>query len=124
MAIFKSVLLAVAIIAMFPAGAASQSLLYKFVTIAGYAGHGSNDGTNTLAWFYFPWGAAMDAGGSLYVADRNNHTIRKLSPSGTNWVSSTIAGLAGYQGCSDGTNSDARFFYPSGVAVDTSTNVY
>ena len=94
-------------------------------TISGRAGYpGSTDGTNNDARFNFPIAIAVDNGGNLYVADHLNFTIRELTPLGTNWVSSTIAGLAGRSGSADGTNSGARFAYDLGVAVDPSTNIY
>ena len=101
----------------------SQS--YTFTTIAGLAGaSGSSDGTNSDARFYFPAGIAVDGAGSLYVAEILNHTIRKIALRGTNWVASTLAGLAGVAGSADGTNSDARFDHPNGVAVDGAGNVF
>jgi ribosomal protein S11 len=94
-------------------------------TIAGTAGSfGADDGTSALARFNSPSGLAMDKTGNLYVADTGNHTIRKLTPVGTNWVVSTIAGSAGNFGFNDGTNLAAQFFYPSGIAVDANTNLY
>jgi hypothetical protein len=86
-------------------------------TIAGLAGSsGSADGTNSNARFNGPYGITVD-GGNLYVADTGNHTIRKLTPSGTNWVVSTIAGLAGSSGSTDSSNSYSRFRYPMGIAM-------
>jgi hypothetical protein len=94
-------------------------------TIAGQAGVlGSADGTNGGAQFNHPNGVALDLAGNLYVADHYNHTIRKMAPMGTNWVVTTIAGLAGAHGTVDGTNADARFWSPTGVAVDRGGNVY
>ena len=94
-------------------------------TIAGLAGNfGSTDGSNSNCRFKLPFGIATDSGGSLYVADEANHTIRKLTLSGTNWVSSTIAGLALSSGSADGASSTARFNNPNGVAVDSAGNVY
>jgi hypothetical protein len=100
-------------------------------TIAGTAGDAnSNDGTNQAALFAQPSGIAVDQGGNVYVADSGNFTIRKLTPVGTNWVVSTIAGTAGNSGSADGTNGDASFycpilFYgPMGLAVDAQTNLY
>src|SRR5437667_11880534 len=36
----------------------------------------------------------------------------------------TLAGLAGVTGSSDGTNSNARFYFPAGLAVDGAGNLY
>ena len=55
---------------------------------------GSADGVNGSAQFHFPYGIAVDAGGNLYVADSQNNTIRKIAPVGTNWVTTTLAGVA------------------------------
>lgn len=94
-------------------------------TIAGSAGNiGSSDGTNGAARFNEPAGIAVDSATNLYVADTYNDTIRKLTPVGTNWVISTIAGLTANAGSADGTNSTARFNNPMGVAVDSAGNVY
>jgi hypothetical protein len=91
-------------------------------TLAGLAGGlGSDDGTGSAARFNFPYGVAVDHAGNVYVADTNNHTIRKITPSG---VVSTLAGLAGSIGSADGTGNAARFFQPYGVAVDSAGNVF
>src|SRR5439155_14138793 len=66
----------------------------------------------------------VDTVGNLFVADTGNHTIRKITPNGTNWLVNTIAGLAGTSGNADGTNSTARFSYPRGITVDGAGNVY
>src|SRR5262249_7178897 len=94
-------------------------------TIAGLAGsQGADDGTNSDVRFNHPSGVAVDSAGIVYVADTGNSTIRKLSPLGTDWVTSTIAGLAGAFGVSDGSNGAVRFNFPSGVAVDRNRNIY
>ena len=91
-------------------------------TLAGLAGNpGSTDGTGSLARFSSPWGVAVDATGNVYVADKFNYTIRKITPAG---VVTTLAGLAGLGGTTDATGTDARFWAPLGVAVDTAGNVY
>ncbi len=91
-------------------------------TIAGLAGsYGSADGTGSAARFREPYGVATDSGGNLYVADSQNHTIRKITPAG---VVTTVAGLAGLGGSADGTGSAARFNYPGGVATDSAENLY
>ena len=93
-------------------------------TISGVAGYGAADGIGSAAAFNDPIGLARDGAGNLYVADTRNDTIRKLTIVGTNWVVSTIAGLAGQSGSADGTNADARFNLPNGVAVDAQGNLF
>ena len=88
-------------------------------TLAGSAS-GYADGTGTSAQFSYPTGVAVDGAGNVYVADRNNHGIRKITASG---VVSTLAG-GGKAGYTDGTGTSAKFKYPSGVAVDGAGNVY
>ena len=55
------------------------------------------------------------------MADSSNATIRKITPAR---VVTTLAGLAAYAGSTDGTGSAARFYQPTGVAVDNTGNVY
>lgn len=91
-------------------------------TFAGSAGlAGNTDDTGKLARFNFPNAIAGDSTGTSYVADTNNHTIRKITPAG---VVTTLAGLALNQGSADGLGSAARFNFPRGIAVDSSGNVY
>lgn len=91
-------------------------------TFAGEAGSfGNLDGTGTAARFSGPQGAAVDSAGNVYIADTFNSTIRKITPAG---VVTTLAGLAGNNGNTDGTGSAARFSSPRGVAVDGAGNVY
>ena len=85
---------------------------------------GSADGTGANAQFNNPVGIALDSGTNLYVADTYNSTIRKLTHSGATWTASTIAGTAQVTGTTDGSGNGALFAYPSGVAVDSGTNVY
>lgn len=90
-------------------------------TLAGLSGTaGSSTGSGSAARFYGPDGLVADADGSLYVADTNNHVIRKVSADGQVNV---LAGLAGSSGTADG-GGQARFNHPHGVAIDLAGNVY
>ncbi|GAB3425288.1 NHL repeat-containing protein [Niabella aquatica] len=94
-----------------------------FITIAGDGTQGNENGQGSAARFKYPWGLALDvAAGNLYVADQENHTIRKIDLS-TNTVS-TIAGLAGQQGSQNGQGSQARFDNPTGLALGANGQLY
>lgn len=88
-------------------------------TLAGCGTAGSTDGT-TKASFYFPVGIAIDALGNVYVADKGNHKIRKITPAG---VVTTLAGN-GTRGAIDGMGKNASFDKPVAVAVDAAGNVF
>jgi len=65
---------------------------------------------------------AVDGAGNLYVTDYNNDTIRQVTPAG---VVTTLAGVAGTWGNSDGTNGGALFFGPAGIGVNSAgTTLY
>lgn len=90
-------------------------------TLAGLAETtGSTDDTGNLARFNSPNAVAVDDDGNVYVADTNNHTIRKITAEG---VTSTLAGLAGNTGSTDDTGSLARFILPKGIAVEANGNI-
>jgi len=87
----------------------------------GFDGPGSADGSVNAgarphARFSRPCAIAADAAGNLYLADRRNHTIRKLTPDGR---VTTLAGVAGQPGRNDsaGTELPARFNAPRALAV-------
>jgi hypothetical protein len=79
---------------------------------------------NSQARFLYPQGLAVDKAGNLYVADAWAHTIRKVTPVGTNWVVTTLAGWFDHYGFRDGTGANAVFNLPTSVAVDSTGNVY
>jgi len=91
-------------------------------TVAGAAGQsGSTDGLSASARFKGPSGVAVDAHGSLYVADTYNQTIRKISPDG---MVTTLAGATGQTGSVDGNGTAARFQGPARLTTDTNGNLY
>ncbi len=88
---------------------------------AGMEHSGNADGTAAAAGFQMPQALATDQAGNVYVADTFNSTIRKIAPGG---VVSTLAGTPGVLGSGDGTGASAGFFWPQGITVDGSGNVY
>jgi sugar lactone lactonase YvrE len=88
-------------------------------TFAGNGSIGHADGNGSAARFFFPSGLALDAQGNIYVADRGNHSIRKITPAG---IVSTVAGTV--QGYADGDASTARFNQPYGLTLDVQGNIY
>jgi sugar lactone lactonase YvrE len=97
------------------------SVDYEWTTLAGRAGEaGSADGAGSAARFRDPDGIAIGRDGTLYVADKGNSTIRRISPAG---VVTTLAGSPRAAGHVDGSGSAARFSFPTDVAVDAHGNV-
>ena len=92
-------------------------------TYAGTAGSfgSANGAALTVARFNQPNGVAVDSTGVVYVADTFSHTIRRITVAGE---VTTLAGLAGSSGSTDGTGSGARFYQPNGIAVDAASNLY
>lgn len=80
---------------------------------------GYKEGPVAAARFDQPRGVAVDAAGSLYVGDANNHRVR-LVKGGT---VSTHAG-SGKAGHLDGAAATAKFFHPTGLVVDAAGRVY
>ena len=94
---------------------------YMFVyTFAGTGEAGDDDGPGNLATFAFPCGITSDSDGNLYVADTGNHKIRKVSPTG---IVSTIAGT-GLSGFINGSAGAARFWYPIGITVSPTGDLF
>jgi sugar lactone lactonase YvrE len=88
-------------------------------TIAGSPGvAGSADAQGTNARFAFPRGLVVDNSGVAYVADTQNHVIRRVTRDG---VAVTFAGAMLTAGSSDGLTNAARFNRPSDIALDPTT---
>jgi sugar lactone lactonase YvrE len=93
-------------------------------TVAGTGdfGYGGDAGAAASATFAFPTGVAVDATGTIFVADTNNFRVRQISPSG---IVTTIAGN-GTRGSSGdgGPATGAQLNYPTGIKLDTVGNLY
>jgi streptogramin lyase len=77
----------------------ASAQVYDWTTIAGMVGTtNSTDGVGSAARFNHPYSLAVDASGNVFVADTFNQLIRKLSPAGVNWTSSTIGSGSFSQG--------------------------
>ncbi|MEP7362270.1 MAG: SMP-30/gluconolactonase/LRE family protein [Acidobacteriota bacterium] len=95
----------------------------KITTAAGTGdiGYSGDGGPGPAARLAYPAGLAVDFGGSLYIADRSNHRIRKVNPQG---VISTFAGNGVPGAAGDGgPAATASLLYPTDVAVDASGRV-
>ena len=88
----------------------------------GEPGYGGDGGPASEAFLDTPYGVAVDADGKVYVADLQNHRVRRIDATGT---ITTIAGtgLPGYRG-DNGPATKARLWYPLGVGSDGAGNVY
>ena len=108
----------------------SSNAVYKMDTtgvltlIAGNSrlGFSGDGGPATSAQLNLPKGVAIDASGNVYIADSGNNRVRQVAPNG---IITTLAGngTPGYSG-DGGVASSAQLHLPSGVAVDSSGNVY
>lgn len=95
-------------------------------TIATVAGNGSpsfggDGGLATLASLNSPTGIAVTSAGTLYIADFNNHRIRKVAAGTITTVAGS--GTAGFAG--DGASATAAFLDgPTAVALDAAGNLF
>lgn len=89
-------------------------------TLAGSPTAGSADGTGAAAGFNNPNGICADASGNIYVADKGNFKIRKITPGG---VVTTLAG-SGTAGTVNATGSAASFQNPTDVCISPSGELY
>ncbi|MBZ4189883.1 phosphodiester glycosidase family protein [Niabella beijingensis] len=103
---------------------AANDSAFDVTTFAGTGMAGSGNGTSgdpRTAQFNKPEGLVFDSKGNLFVADRDNHVIRKITPSGT---VSLFAGIAGVTGAANGAPGVATFNRPIRIAIDNADNLY
>ena len=93
-------------------------------TVAGTGGVGftGDGGPATQATLHTPFDVAVGSDGSLYIADTNNHRIRRV---GTDGIITTVAGtgVAGFAG-DGGSATQAKLNQPLGVAVGSDGSLY
>ncbi len=89
----------------------------------GNVGFGGDSGNPLTAQMNFPRSVAVDSSGNLYIADQNNQRIREVVKATGNIITVAGNGSAGYSG-DNGPATSAMLNYPSGVAVDSSGNLY
>jgi hypothetical protein len=90
--------------------------------VSSYAGTGVaglSNGAAASATFSSPEGCAVDQNGNIYVADKSNNVIRKISSGG---IVTTFAGT-GVAGYADGPATTAQFSAPWRIAIDGSGNL-
>ena len=90
--------------------------------IAGISGKaGYIDGKGSSAMFSEPRQLILDENDDMYIADTNNHVIRKVTPDGK---VSTVIGQAGKSGYQDGSPEIALFNRPFGVCINSEGIIY
>lgn len=106
---------------VFVSGIAGQTIYITTVAGNGVRGFSGDNGPATSAELNVPYAVAVDSSGNFYIADFDNHRIRKVSGG----VITTIAGtgVADFSG-DGGPATSATLSNPIGVAVDSSGNVY
>ena len=89
----------------------------------GTSGFSGDGGPATSAQIFFLVGVAVDAVGNLYMADFNNHRVRKVTLDGT--IHTVVgSGIPGFSSGDGGPATSAQIFHLNGVAVDTVGNMY
>src|SRR6266480_1408750 len=92
-------------------------------TVAGGGSSLGDGGAATSASLYDPTALTLDASGNLYIADQNNHRIRKVDAA--TGIITTVAGNGSPAFAGDGgAATSASLNNPDGVALDASGNVY
>ncbi|WP_234125051.1 X2-like carbohydrate binding domain-containing protein [Clostridium hydrogenum] len=92
-------------------------------TKQGISGYTGDNGLATSATLRHPDGVAVGSSGNVYIADSSNNVIRKIDYSTGNITTIAGTGVSGYSG-DNGLATSAKLGYPTGVAVDSSENVY
>ena len=89
----------------------------------GNSRYGGDGGPATSASLWNPSGVALDASGNLFIADRRNHRIRRVA-AGTGIITTVAGNGVGSFSGDGGPATSASLRLPSGVAVDSSGNLF
>jgi hypothetical protein len=89
----------------------------------GTSGFSGDDGAATVAQLDSPGGVAVDGSGNVYIADRYNHRIRKVTAA-TGIITTFAGNGTSGSGGDDGPATAAQLREPFGVILDGSGNVY
>ena len=118
----ESILLKLLVCAVLPTAAAAAEWTMRTIAGNGEQGSGGDGGPATAAQLAFPEDVAVDGAGNVYIADFDNHRIRRVDRAGN---IATVAGSGehGFSG-DGGPATAARLAFPSGVALDGAGNLY
>lgn len=102
----------------------SSNTLYYLATGNGTVYRVAPDGSSesVITGLTSPAGMGFDAGGNLYIASSDGHTVTKFTKD--TWAATIIAGAPGVSGFVNGAGADARFAFPWGLAIDAAGNLY
>jgi hypothetical protein len=88
----------------------------------GYAGDGVVGGAGNASLFH-PFAVTVDGTGIVYIAEQGNCIVRKVDTAKTVTTVAGIAGSCGYSG-DGGKGTAAQLYYPQGLALDASGNLF
>jgi trimeric autotransporter adhesin len=101
----------------------SDRMIFKQVAGNGTSGYSGDGGSATSAELAYPSGLIVDSSGNIFIADSNNNRIREVVKSTGNIITVAGNGTFGYSG-DGGLATSAELAYPTGVAVDSSGNLF
>jgi streptogramin lyase len=92
-----------------------------FRKLSGSTSGGHRDGPLEVAQFRNPCQIYCDTDGNIYIADTDNHCIRRITPED---MVETVLGMPGTAGWKDGGKEDALFNNPRGLGISMDGSIY
>ena len=107
------------------AGVAAQAQIITTVAGNGRFGFSGDGSAATDAQLYNPMGIAVDDSGNLYIADVINNCVRKVGRAGiiTTFAGSGEVAITGAYSGDGGAATDAKLYWPEGIAIDHHGNI-